>query len=127
MLASEGVGDGRQHLVTIAVQFFCSIEHEFRRAIGRRPGREERQRRGQICEILGVIERSVFDLNVVEIGQPFQIITQVSRRKKSFEARRTRRLRVVASCERLKRRDARVLPFEFRPARTLVFRGVDRL
>ena len=77
MFAGEGVGDGRQHLVTIAVQFLCPAKQKFRRTIGRRPGREERQRRGQICEILGVIERSVFDFNVVEIGQPFQIVAQV--------------------------------------------------
>ena len=74
-----------------------------------------------------VIERPGFRVHILEIRKSFQMFSQMSLREKSLEARPTRGLRVFASLQCVERVDARVFPFEVRPAGATALGGFDNL
>ncbi|KAF0120827.1 MAG: hypothetical protein FD148_3409 [Methylocystaceae bacterium] len=68
-----------------------------------------------------------FRLDVVEVGQRLEILAHVSSRKKSFEARPARRLRVAVASRHILRGNARVFPLKFMPVGAPVFRRFGRI
>lgn len=86
VLAGQRLGDWRQDLIAISVEVLRSLHNELRRAIERGPRRQEPHGMEKILVAFGEFERSRLRVHGVEIGQPFQMLSQMLIRQKSLEA-----------------------------------------
>ena len=72
-------------------------------------------------------KRPLFRLEIFEVRQPLQVVTQMSRRQGALEARPASGLRLIATPERLEHIDPRIFPFEIGPTASPVLGRLDRL
>jgi hypothetical protein len=100
----------------IAVQLLGTLCHQPRGPVQRRPRDEKRDGVQQAAISFGVIEGTLFRLDVIEVRQPLQIVTQVARRERSLEAGPAGNLCRIATPQGIQRFDARILPLKVGPA-----------